>query len=364
MNRIILIGNGFDLAHGLRTSYRDFIDDFWNKEREKIVKERAWDSRGRDLPVFEDKFISITTEYALSEIDRVNKSKLRGYEWFKANRNSTHQMRVTNEESNVLGEIKFKNKFLERITKKSNLQNWVDIEQEYYNAVLECSKNFEKKPNDIVKLNEEFQVIKESLISYLRQFNTTQEERNSTRFWQMEWKDKNQDIVSSKPENILILSFNYTHIEERYVSSLEGIYSDVVHIHGELGVENNQPIFGYGDMIDKNYQDIEDLNDNHFLENMKSINYAETNNYELLEEFIDIGDYEVFVCGHSCGISDRTLLNKVFEDNHCKKIKICYFIKEDGTDNFKDVASNISRNFRDKAKFSSRLVDKQNSDRI
>ena len=29
MNRIILIGNGFDLAHGLPTSYTDFINDYW-----------------------------------------------------------------------------------------------------------------------------------------------------------------------------------------------------------------------------------------------------------------------------------------------------------------------------------------------
>jgi hypothetical protein len=29
MNRIILIGNGFDLAYGLHTSYANFIDDFW-----------------------------------------------------------------------------------------------------------------------------------------------------------------------------------------------------------------------------------------------------------------------------------------------------------------------------------------------
>lgn len=27
MNRLILIGNGFDLAHGLKISYKDFI--FW-----------------------------------------------------------------------------------------------------------------------------------------------------------------------------------------------------------------------------------------------------------------------------------------------------------------------------------------------
>ncbi len=29
MNRLILIGNGFDLAHGLKTSYHDFILDYF-----------------------------------------------------------------------------------------------------------------------------------------------------------------------------------------------------------------------------------------------------------------------------------------------------------------------------------------------
>jgi hypothetical protein len=31
VNRLILVGNGFDLAHGLKTSYKDFIDDFWEE---------------------------------------------------------------------------------------------------------------------------------------------------------------------------------------------------------------------------------------------------------------------------------------------------------------------------------------------
>lgn len=31
MNRLVLVGNGFDLAHGLKTSYRDFITDYWMK---------------------------------------------------------------------------------------------------------------------------------------------------------------------------------------------------------------------------------------------------------------------------------------------------------------------------------------------
>ena len=28
MNRLIIIGNGFDLAHGIKTSYKDFIADY------------------------------------------------------------------------------------------------------------------------------------------------------------------------------------------------------------------------------------------------------------------------------------------------------------------------------------------------
>lgn len=40
MNRIILIGNGFDLAHGLKTSYKDFYDDYWKRLSAAIVKKR------------------------------------------------------------------------------------------------------------------------------------------------------------------------------------------------------------------------------------------------------------------------------------------------------------------------------------
>ena len=37
MNRIVLIGNGFDLAHGLKTSYKNFIDWYWSDWREKLL---------------------------------------------------------------------------------------------------------------------------------------------------------------------------------------------------------------------------------------------------------------------------------------------------------------------------------------
>src|SRR5690606_15738927 len=30
MNKLIIVGNGFDLAHNLPTSYKHFINDFWS----------------------------------------------------------------------------------------------------------------------------------------------------------------------------------------------------------------------------------------------------------------------------------------------------------------------------------------------
>ncbi|WP_276880436.1 AbiH family protein, partial [Bacteroides heparinolyticus] len=31
MNRLVIIGNGFDMAHGLKTSYMDFINWYWEQ---------------------------------------------------------------------------------------------------------------------------------------------------------------------------------------------------------------------------------------------------------------------------------------------------------------------------------------------
>lgn len=31
MNRLVIIGNGFDMAHALKTSYKDFINWYWER---------------------------------------------------------------------------------------------------------------------------------------------------------------------------------------------------------------------------------------------------------------------------------------------------------------------------------------------
>ncbi|MDZ7778214.1 MAG: hypothetical protein U5L09_22640 [Bacteroidales bacterium] len=67
--------------------------------------------------------------------------------------------------------------------------------------------------------------------------------------------------------------------------------------------KDKQPIiFGFGDEIDEKYKEIENLNDNQYLENIKSIKYLETDNYKRLLEYINSDSYQVLIMGHSCGI--------------------------------------------------------------
>jgi hypothetical protein len=171
------------------------------------------------------------------------------------------------------------------------------------------------------------------------------------------------------PKHILFLNFNYTDTESKYskykymvntyFSSIElKIEKEIIHIHGDLKNDDNPIIFGYGDEIGKEYLKIENLKDNEYLANIKSIKYLETDNYKKLLNFINSDNYQIFVFGHSCGTSDRTLLNTLFEHENCASIKVFYHKKEDGTDNYSDVVRNISRNFTNKMVMRDKVVNK------
>ena len=172
--------------------------------------------------------------------------------------------------------------------------------------------------------------------------------------------DKKVCEVFSLPERTLLLNFNYTKTADLYVSSDSGI--PVNHIHGELDDEHNPVIFGYGDELDEDYKTISNLNDNSYLTNIKSIRYLETDNYRQLLRFIGSAPYQIYIMGHSCGNSDRTLLNTLFEHKNCVSIKPYYFewTDEEGNqgDNYIEIIQNISRNFNSMQLMRDRVVNK------
>jgi hypothetical protein len=63
--------------------------------------------------------------------------------------------------------------------------------------------------------------------------------------------------------------------------------------------------------------------------------------------------------GHSCGNSDRTLLNTIFEHENCISIKPFFWDKGNGEDNYTEMVMNISRNFNDKQAMRDIVVNRE-----
>ncbi|WP_128330859.1 AbiH family protein [Apibacter sp. HY039] len=343
MNRIILIGNGFDLAHGMKTSYGNFMDWFWNIKLSGIVYEGPNSQ-------YEDEDIKIT-QIPLN--------------W---NPNSKFDNPISTLSTNFPS-LEYKNRFLKHITEKQYIQNWVDIENEYYKLLKDIMSEKEKYYS-ISELNSDFEKIKNELEKYLNEeqnkFERTRHEQLINCIKQKIYSDfKTNDFIENiefqkskcNPDNIIFLNFNYTCTEIFYQN--QDFNHDIIHIHGSLSPnDKNHIIFGFGDELDEEYKKIENLNNNEYLENIKSIKYLETDNYKRLLEFVNSDEYQIFIFGHSCGNSDRTLLNTLFEHENCVSIKPFYHLKENGTDNYSDIVRNISRNFNNKAIMRDKVVNK------
>ena len=402
MNRIILIGNGFDLAHGLKTSYADFIDWYW----------KEWNLRlkGSFNSDEEDELCSFKL-----------KNDLRSSGWYNTwvyrlqlplNLDRDIDVLTIAKLDRELCDFTIKSPFFETICEEVETKNWVDIEDVYY--------EFLKKSDNPKQLNEDLDFIKSKLVQYLSslpeptlnpiirhqilkpiaQEDFAVESKNqwdgmvkARVIWgKIGWQQlvevynaayakhsydaaaisqfcqSNRENIFAVgdickqcpgfllPDNILLLNFNYTDIADRYV---HGLYRfPVNHIHGSLSNPQGV-IFGYGDEHDDEYQPLMKKNDNEYLRHIKSFRYLEAANYRKMLSFIEMDAYQVCIMGHSCGISDRTLLKKLFEHKNCVSIKPYYHQKKDGTDDYWDIVCNIARNISDPSLMRDRVVIKE-----
>ena len=431
MNRIILIGNGFDLAHGLPTSYRDFVDDYWNYVFNEIYSGyEQWQHQTYGTPPrlepYEDSFVNfqiiarkaIQAEEALLPYEGQDPySDL--CRFIEEYNNSNFGTTIS---------LKFKNPFFEHISNLRSLKNWVDIENEYYRLLKQLCNSKKIVYDEVEKLNCDLKELEKKLVAYLftvqnehinydlksseiekllfEPFNVddisvggrgafiqfirsrikSAENKATTRAkvkalldkyeysisldWdgiQVSLKEIDESEIDEQafkslptylllPEDILFLNFNYTQTASLYIPQKSKFRE--IHIHGELNNPKNSIIFGYGDEMDEDYKKIVNLNDNNYLENIKSICYLKTDNYRNLLAYLDSAPYQVVIMGHSCGNSDRTMLNTLFEHKNCLSIKPYYHLKDDGSDNYIGIVQNISRDFNDMTLMRDRVVNK------
>lgn len=403
MNRLVIIGNGFDLAHGLPTGYCDFIDWYWVKVSRSIKYHIT-------TLTYNDGILGIEMDcdyYVASNLRRTLIKEAVNYktfiEAFQALREVFPEVKDWDEY------IVITNDFFKIIHDKNYIQNWVDIENEYYDILKDCLKEEgeRKYKTDVKKLNEEFEQIKNLFEQYLTEevydkydFENPNAEINTLIKEFNVWNrvESKTDFIEEFPEgekgvedyckilkqyntsggtNITkylesenhqvknyFLSFNYTPTLTSYLSKMKNDdmnyfgENTLIQIHGCLNDDKNKINFGFGDEMDDDYKTIENKNDNEYLKYIKSFQYAQNDNYKRLLDFIDSEKFQVYLIGHSCGLSDRILLNTIFEHENCRSIKIYYYDKGNGEDNYTTIVQNISRHFNDKKLMRSKIVNK------
>ncbi len=161
MNRIILIGNGFDLAHGLPTSYKNFIEDYW---KTRIKSLYSCDSKSDDdgLSQF---YLHIPTHLHSIRYPLTIQNFL---QYHQCNDMSLEKIKKVNADSQD-GNMKYSytNQFLGIVDKAFETKTWVDIENEYYRQLTGISQKGNKIYKEPQQLDSEFEAIKTKLISYL-----------------------------------------------------------------------------------------------------------------------------------------------------------------------------------------------------
>lgn len=342
MNKLIIIGNGFDLAHGLPTSYKDFMNWYFEQWRERLMKSHKRIERD-ELCTF---WIKQHTSWRDSFY--YNNLHVDGLTFIKRINDSKKSYKIT------------LSPFLSKILDSIETKGWVDIENDYYDLL--CSYAQERKNAEVKILNRHLSFLKGKLVEYLKSIDKMRNHDGNIMHEILIPIEKREIAVHAREycdnldvEGIMLLDFNYTTTTSLYRDD-----KDIIHIHGELANEDNV-IFGYGDEMNDRLKDIMRLNDNEYLTNIKSVRYCETNSYKRMLAFMESGYFQVCIMGHSCGISDRTLLNTIFEHKKCVSIKPHYRRESNGNENYSDIIRNIYRNFNNPSLMRDRVVSKEYS---
>lgn len=314
MNNLILIGNGFDLAHNHKTGYKDFIHFVIN-------------SQMNDRNQFLD-LLFVEVNY-IKDLDQF-------YEALGGGSSSPF--------------IKFNNVFFQLLVNDVSLNNWCDIEKRYFDELMKM-KNYET----VEKFHEDFEIIKNYLTVYLRNIKINS---NPIRSYSHLFSRLNKATLK-------VLNFNYTNTLNMYVDNSSGSYNlkdnQIIDLHGKLDDSDNPVIFGYA-AKDSDSRKLIEKDNKVYLKYIKKQLYKRTENENKLKSYInDTDSINLFILGHSCGMSDELILNKIFNHDNIISITILYY---DNYDFYWEHQININRIMNDNIKFDEKLVSYSSSSRM
>lgn len=329
MSRLVIIGNGFDIAHGLKTSYKDLMEFI-------LCQKNPLDFRSNNVG-------------KCGLLHHTFKNEENPYIGFLYE-NGKYKFSTCRDNPSF---------YFLRLFEDFNLyNNWADLESLYFKLI---SEHLTVKSR-INLINKEFDLLKEILEDYLyNQIESKLEGFSPLINNAIETFNLDTDSL------IGIINFNYTKkIINYYTSNLHRFGNKqllnnfkLINIHGELQSKENPIIFGYGDDNSSDYKVIQGAHNDELLKNFKTFQYLRNSNYiqalALLETETNI---KVEIIGHSCGLADKTLLKTIFEHPNVSRIEYRYHSDES---HYFTNLYNISRIFTDNELMRKKVIDLKNT---
>ena len=158
MNRLVLIGNGFDLAHKLPTSYADFINWYLEKRYDNLLETHNDISEDPLLTIryqWQEAISTYVVNQVRNNLTFGKLSKRQRMDWIMGNCDEFDSM---------------PSPLFKRILLNYDNKNWEGIEQDYYDILKEYAFRDSKKnstPPPIKALNQQLRCLQEWLVEYL-----------------------------------------------------------------------------------------------------------------------------------------------------------------------------------------------------
>lgn len=324
MKSLIILGNGFDIAHGLETSYNSIMQSFLDEIMIINPETRYNELVNKKSPYSEEHKMYLHhranedqdyKKFLGCGFDRLNKPIIKLVPNFQS--------------------IFFKEALKDYALDK----NWTDLEEIAYNCLF---SNIGKKMTPLMDqkvpiLHEELEFLKKIMINKLTDVDNSLNEKTLE-------NSNILEILSDKispSSQFMVLSFNYTtSLVQMFFNRLRNICTInipnnfLINIHGTLK-SPQEIILGYGDDQSEQYYHLLNKDKRQHLKFFKNFRYKLNDNYKRLMNFLGPknahgSEYTitVYIVGHSCGITDKTLLNEIFKHNNVRFIDVLYHKNE------------------------------------
>lgn len=321
---ILVIGNGFDLAHGLKTTYKDFLTSCRNNENQSCNEEFCKTNLWLRHFIKRQNDIGNTWIDLEKEIYRVITKIYKFRNWNGNNKNSGHLLKIN------------------RSINEFNLDEiYSYINQDYLNK--DCKNKgytldiYKDSKHYFYVYFESFKGFINFLYDQLREFTNVFSNYLNNDVLSLLPTNSPYSLSLSNNNHLYVLSFNYTDTCERLYGKMFSFRS--YYVHGNIGCKNGcNLVLGTYSFDNKpqngNPRSAIPYEFNVFRKHNQRHKYGTIEAYQkLLDELPKSGQPIFHVIGHSLDETDKKILKHLFITNKNAIINI-YYHDEEAQENY------------------------------